>query len=66
MTEDEHPAEHEVVDRFAGSISDVIDYYRMEYRISYAAAIGALELCKADLIREAADVGGDDDHAEHQ
>ena len=39
--------------RLVAKLADAIDYFRMEYDMTYAEVIGSLELLKADIIREA-------------
>ncbi len=46
-------SENEQIDRFAGEIASVVDRYRKEFDLSYASAIGVLQLQQAELCNEA-------------
>jgi hypothetical protein len=41
------------VDRFIIALAKTIDYFSLEYDLTYAEVIGAIELIKSDLINEA-------------
>lgn len=43
------------VDQFIHELEAVIDRYRREADLTYAETIGALEMVKADILREAGD-----------
>lgn len=43
----------ERIERFVESIDERISYFRKEYELTYAEAIGCLELIKFDLMMEA-------------
>lgn len=45
-------SEQEQAQHLANELSAVIDRFRAEYDISYATAIGCLEIIKMDLFRE--------------
>lgn len=40
-------------DHFAKELASLIERFRMEYKLTYAEAVGVLELVKSDLIEEA-------------
>ena len=40
------------IDAFGSELQRVVDYFRREYNLSYAAAIGTLECIKHDLLVE--------------
>lgn len=46
---------------FCAELDSLIERFRHEYDMSYAEAIGCLELIKADLVEECRDVGDDDE-----
>ena len=41
------------IDRFVAEIDKIVDYYRMEYDLTYGELVGAIEILKAQLISEA-------------
>jgi hypothetical protein len=40
-------------DHFVGELEKLIDYFRLEYKMTYSEVIGCLELVKADVIADA-------------
>ena len=59
--------EHEAVNHLFREINSVFERFRLEYKISYAAAVGVLEIFKHELIEDALEVeldAEDDDEDE--
>ena len=50
---DEGNAMSRASDHLARELAYLIDRFRMEYKLTYAEAVGVLELVKSDLIEEA-------------
>lgn len=53
------------VEQFSDEIRKVIDYFRVEYNLSYAEAIGVIELAKMWLCLEAFEEDNDDNDDDH-
>ena len=45
----------EATAEFCGRVEEVLDYCRQEWDLTYAEAIGCLELIKANLIEESSE-----------
>ena len=52
------------VDKFIHSVRLQVDQFRREFSLTYVEAIGALEMIKHDLLREAEQFGAEDDDAQ--
>lgn len=50
------------VDYLEGALRAAVEYARSEFQISYAEAIGTLEVIKADLLAELNEEEDDDGH----
>lgn len=57
--------EHEAIDHLFKELNSVFERFRLEYQISYASAIGVLEIVKHELIEDSLgdefDEDGDDE-----
>lgn len=49
------PENEDRINRFVKAIEERIDYFRREYDLTYAEAVGCMEIIKYDLMREMAD-----------
>jgi len=45
------------VDHFVAVMTQKIDYFRREYHLTYAEAVGALELIKGEMVLECIEEG---------
>lgn len=45
------------VEHFIETITDKIDYFRKEYKLTYSELVGALELIKGEIILECIEEG---------
>lgn len=67
--ENEDSHENGSIDRirfFEESVQNAIDYNRKENRVTYAEAIGSLEIIKARMVREALECEVADDEDEDE
>lgn len=51
------------ITRFVEAIEERIDYFRKEYEMTYAEAVGCLEIIKFDLLSEMKDQDDDSSDA---